>query len=83
MPAEPGRLICGGEGSFVDAPIPMAFEEPSDDAGRLGIIHAANPAMAHFSGRSVQQLQGLPFRTLVHPMDADLGSDQLERISRG
>lgn len=83
MPAEPGRLICGGEGSFVDAPIPMAFVEPSDDAGRLGIIHAANPAMAHFSGRSVQQLQGLPFRTLVHPMDADLGSDQLERISRG
>lgn len=72
-----------GESAFADAGIPMAFVAPSSERGGLGRILSANGAMAFFTGRSQQQLQGLAFAELVHTDDVGLHEDLIARLLGG
>ena len=72
-----------GESAFADAGIPMAFVAPGPERGGLGTILSANGAMAFFTGRSQQQLQGLAFAELVHTDDVGLHEDLIARLLGG
>ena len=72
-----------GESAFADAGIPMAFVKPSGERGGLGSILVANAAMAFFTGRSQEELDGLPFAQLLHHDDIPLFEDQIARVRDG
>ncbi len=72
-----------GESAFADAGIPMAFVAPSNEPGGLGKILSANGAMAFFTGRSQDSLQGLDFAKLVHRDDISHGEDLISRLRSG
>lgn len=61
----------------------MAFVKPSGERGGLGRILVANAAMAFFTGRSQEELDGLPFAQLLHHDDIPLFEDQIARVRDG
>lgn len=72
-----------GESAFADAGIPMAFVAPSNEPGGLGKILSANGAMAFFTGRNQDSLQGLSFANLLHRNDIPLSEDLIARLRSG